>query len=917
MFTPLEVHSDYSPGVGSSTVEPLVERAAELGYTALALTDVDNVRAQVRFHHAARARGLKAITGVTLRSGAKTLIAIAQDRPGYAALCAMLTRRALGGGQEGWTGVDFDSPGLLFLSDDDALRERGVRWLLRPGASVPAERAVACPEVSMARESDAGAHALLCAIHHTTPALAQPLPDPERVAELFPRAALEETEAIAESCTLDLTSASPLFPELPNAGLLLARRVLSATGARPHKSARVREELDVIERLGFSSYFLLVTQVVDAARALGIHVAARGSVVSSLVGHLLGLSPVDPLREGLLFERFLHAARSKPPDVDLDVPSERREELIAWTLRHLGTHRAALISTHVMFRRRSAWRASLAALGVEPAVMKLLFASMPNDPDWEAPPPVTGPLSAHAPAIEALIGRFQHTSLHPGGVALAAERLEDVTPLGQTSSGLRVTQLDAQALESLGVLKLDLLGSRALSVIDETIRRGLEPSSERDSATLEALRQADTLGCAQVESPPVRATLLSLPLRSREELTSALAVVRPGPGAGRARARYVARANQGRADDAPLYDEDLIKLISVTTGLPFDEADELRARVVRGEPTQFLELGRRAGTPARQLQRAWKTVQRFSAYSFSKAHAASAATQAWTAVQLKHRHPAAFACAVLNHYGGAYPLRTLVADFQRHGVEFLPPSVNASLPACSMESDAVRLGFARVKHLGAATLRKLLSARPFATMEELLALRPARAELEALVLSGACDELAPLRPELFPLAHQEVLSLAADGRSLGQLVPRKVEGALGARWRTLQRIKHELLFLDVHLTAHPLAVLRDEATRVGCVRIADLARSDGWRARFAGVVCASRRHRTESDSLMQFVTFEDETGLVETTLRLGTPGDALSSPGPWLLDGLVHVEHRAVRVELIEARPFHHRYHRSQPLVTR
>jgi DNA polymerase-3 subunit alpha/error-prone DNA polymerase len=415
------------------------------------------------------------------------------------------------------------------------------------------------------------------------------------------------------------------------------------------------------------------------------------------------------------------------------------------------------------------------------------------------------------------------------------------------------------------------------------------------------------LGCAQVESPPIRATLLSLPLQSKEELTSALALVRPGPSTGRARARFVSRVNEGRAEDEPIYDEDLIKLISASTGLPLDEADELRSRVIRGEPTHFLELGRAAGTPLRQLHRAWKVVQRFSAYSFSKAHAASTAAQAWTAVQLKHRYPAAFACAVLNHYGGAYPLRTLLADFQRHGVDFLLPSVNASLPHCSLEGDAVRLGFARVKHLAAPTLKRILAKRPFSTFEEFLVTHPTRAELEALVMSGACDDLAPLRPELFPLAHHDVLALLAEDRPLREFVARRAEGASGARWRALQRIKHELMFLDVHVTAHPLAVLRDDAARIGCVPIAELARRNGWRARFAGLIAASRRHRTERGKLMQFVTFEDETGLVESRLRLEALHDALSSPGPWLLDGLVQVQQRAVTVELIDVKPFHQR----------
>jgi DNA polymerase III alpha subunit len=462
----------------------------------------------------------------------------------------------------------------------------------------------------------------------------------------------------------------------------------------------------------------------------------------------------------------------------------------------------------------------------------------------------------------------------------------------------------------------------------------------------------------------VRSLLARLPIRSTDDVTDALALVRPGAASGAAKEAFVRRAHG--EEDAPsglhpdvasllsgthgllLYEEDLIRVLSATGGVSLAEADELRARVVEERDdatrlaaleTRFLDAAREAGRDPDAARSAWGAAVRFAAYSFSRAHAASYAVLGCQAAYLKTHAPAEFGCAVLNHHGGLYPARTIAAAVSRWGVPVLAPAVNRSEAACTPEeldvggtahvafgpaaSRAVRVGLGKVKRLSASSLRRLLASRraegPFADLAGLLSrVRPSAAEAEALILCGACDELPPLSADAYPFAHEALVAALRAGAAAGTpaglppaLQPPRgdADPARLALYRALVRIRNELRFLDMHVSHHPMRVLRPEAERYGCVPLAAAPARAGGFVRVAGLLAAARRVESRS-GVMQFLTVEDETGTLEAVLfppawrRLGS---AVTTPGPFLLEGRLEEDHGAFHLVATGLRPFHER----------
>jgi DNA polymerase III alpha subunit len=937
MFVPLWCRSEHSLGDGVAPVEALVHRAVALGFPALALTDVENLYGQVKLHHAARAAGLKPITGVEVRKGfcasqpgeeKGRLVLLARDREGYRALCRLITRRRSSpkATVDPLLSIDPHARGLWWLSEDPAaLVDRGVprgdvRYLLRKRgqATFPA---VAAPEWVHLDAEDLELHRLLAAIRagrlvRDVAVTGETWMPSAALDALFPADALEETARIAETCTLDLCEPLPEAPLGSDADVELARRC--GTPAGDEARQRLAHELRELAERRLAPALLAAARIGDEARTRGIEFAARGSAASSLVVHRLGLSPIDPLRHGLLFERFLHPGRPDRPDVDLDFPSDRRDELIAWALAQQRPGEAALVSAHHTFGRRSAWREGLKALGMPPREVDAVANGFSTDDD-PAPPELPHAFLDAAPLLARLVGRPRHLAAHPGGLVVSDHPLATFTALEWAPKGVPITQYDAQSLERLGVAKIDLLGNRALPALAEAARWVGAPVTARDSdpATLRALEAGDTIGCAQVESPVMRSTLRQLRLRDERDLISALALVRPGPASGAAKTAYLRRSNGDElvpqmdariapllagTFGVPLYDEDLIRIIAAATGVGLDAADALRSRIVAGEDVrdEFLD---RAGRDALPI---WRLIEGFAAYSFNKAHAASTAQLAWRSVFFKVHHPVEHACGVLNHYGGAYPLRTIAADFTRHGVRLLLPHVSWSRADTALEGRAVRIGLHALKHLGRRSVAAILEKRPFADVPELLErVRLTDAELRSLVLSGACDGLAPLDASVYPLAHQQLLDARAQRRSIaGPFAARPV----GAKLQALHRIRNELELLGMHLTAHPMAVLRPDATDAGCVSTAELGFHPGGLVRIAAIVAAATQHRTRAGERMGFVTFEDEHGLIDAVLPAG-PGlhTGLVSPGPFLVEGRVARVHRDLRLTVSRLLPFHER----------
>jgi DNA polymerase III alpha subunit len=446
----------------------------------------------------------------------------------------------------------------------------------------------------------------------------------------------------------------------------------------------------------------------------------------------------------------------------------------------------------------------------------------------------------------------------------------------------------------------------------------------------------------------MRSLLARIPIRNESDLVAALALIRPGAAAGEAKSAFVRRA---RGEEPPeplfpllakrltethgllLYEEDLMVLLSRTGGLGLGEADELRAAIIEsgGDPAalaplaaRFLEQAQAAGgeTALPLARRAWEAAARFAAYSFNKAHATSYGRLAYLSAYTKTHHPLPFACALLNHHQGLYPLRTLAAEFVRMGLTLRAPHVNHANYHSCLEEGAARVGLDKIRGLSFQAAADLLEERdgrgPFASLRELLErVRFSRREISALVLAGAADGLPPLAAAAYPFAHEAALALLdekGNPADLDQLVlPQPAAGKRVRLYQDLVRVRNELRILEMHLHAHPLALLREEASRQGCLPIREAAAlPTGARLRLAALIAAMRRIPTRRGP-MQFLTLEDETGLLEAAVlppacrRLG---ERVATPGPFLVEGALVRQQGAVHLMVNLATPF---YQREQP----
>jgi len=660
--------------------------------------------------------------------------------------------------------------------------------------------------------------------------------------------ALANNAALAARCRLALELGTPIFPRAPvpagetgpgylmrlgRAGVERRYRGGPHTGSPGEPAiagrngtaslaaralARLREELALIEHLGFTDYFLLVADIVEFARAHGIPTVGRGSGAGSIVAYALGITNVDPLRYGLYFERFLHPARRDCPDLDIDLCWQRRDEVIDHVYRTYGAEQVAMISTHATLGARSAFRETAKALGVSNARVNALARRVPRElekpylerllrmpeargVDWREPP-----LPAALRLAEALDGAPRHLSIHCGGVVIGDRPLTHYVPLERAAKGIVVSQFEMRAIEAIGLVKMDLLGNRALTTIGECVslvrtHRGVEVDIERlpdpEPATASRLAAGDTLNCFQLESPAMRHLLRMLEARTLDETIAAVALVRPGPAESGMKEAFC-RRHRGLEPPAflhprlegvlrgthgvLLYEEDVMCVAAALTGLSLAEGDQLRRAIAAArsdEEFRSLEAGfvgqaARAGVGTETARAVWRELTRFAAYAFCKAHAAGYGTLAYQCTYLKAHFPSEFAVGILNHHAGMYPTWVHVEDLRRCGVEFRPPCVlrsgwettyeagatiatghrgaGAARTPASASAPGVRVGLSRVFGLAEATGERIVAARaerPFRSLADLIDRgRPTLPEVESLVLAGGLDAMGRSRPSL-------------------------------------------------------------------------------------------------------------------------------------------------------------------------
>jgi len=557
---------------------------------------------------------------------------------------------------------------------------------------------------------------------------------------------LRATIEIAERANLELELGRLIFPAFPvpegeTAFSWLWK--LCFEGAReryrpvrPEVLARLTHELEVIDRRGLAPYFLLVRDIVEEARRRGIPAVGRGSAASSMVGYCLGISRVCPLRWGLYFERFINEQRGDCPDIDLDICGARRDELLDYVYRRWGSERVAMISSFVTMHARLAVQEVAKVFGVPPREVNHFTRRLPHRPvreileairtlpECRALPADEEPWKGILQAARRLDDFPRHLGIHPCGTVISPQPLTELVPLEVATKGIVVTQYDMNAIEALGLVKMDLLGQRGLTTMSLALA-GIEQSQgtrvafdaipENDSATCAMIAAGRTMGIFQIESPAMRGLLRTLGARRLDEICLALALIRPGAseyGAKEAFLRRLRRAEPVRYPHprlAPIlretlgiavYQEQVMQIAQAIGSLTLAEADLVRRATAKFANerererlrAKFLKAAERLGLAGRTLDETWQMVEKFAGFGFCKAHAATYADLAYRIAYLKAHYPAEFLAAMASSGAGFYHVSAYVEEAKRWGIEVRLPSVNHSRAEYSTEFCAMRDG---------------------------------------------------------------------------------------------------------------------------------------------------------------------------------------------------------------------------------
>jgi DNA polymerase III subunit alpha len=783
--------------------------------------------------------------------------------------------------------------------------------------------------------------------------------NPQEMADRMPHfsKALETTLEVAERCQLELPLGVLHFPELPiSDGTSSTEKLRQKAQAGAIQlygrltteiQSRLNHELKVINEYGFTSLFLIMEEILSYARQEGIPFSSRGSAASSLVAHCLGITSPDPLRLNLYFERFLNPARATPPDIDTDLCSRRREQVIRFVYNRFGEDQVATVCTINRFRSRSALREVAKAYGLPAEEVSNLADSLPYR--WYGPPNRrAGHEDPFAELAEryrtpthraifrdstALIGVPHHLSVHPGGVVISPGPLTDMAPTQVANKGVVITQFDLDSVERLGLVKIDLLGIRGLTVLGDVVEiiarenptsvahpctsiltEILETIPSTDPEVSQIVSQGRTIGCFQIESPGMRATLKEIKARTVDDIMVALSLYRPGPLTGGLKDAFVRRHLGKEATEylhpalsslledtygVILYQEQVLRIAHDLAGFSLADADLLRRAMSHFDPgKQMQTLKEKFLAGAWQLQqvpedignRIWELMAAFSGYGYPKAHAASYAQVSWRSAWCKTHYPAFFMAAVLANWGGYYSQRIYMNEARRMGLKLRPPEVNHAKQEFSvkiLDSEVVLfMGLDQVRELTQRTQTQIIKQRPFNTFTDFLArVDPRPVEVENLVKAGSLDHFGTI-PSLL---HQ----LKQGGWQGGQLSLFNTGGGEQEDWSLEQKVTAQEEILGTGVIAHPLQLVKEQIASANALNTVEAASRLEQQVRVAGMRQIWRRSITTRGDYIYFMSLEDLDGMLDVVITSDVyrrSKAALSTPGPYVVEGRVTLD---------------------------
>ncbi len=780
--------------------------------------------------------------------------------------------------------------------------------------------------------------------------------------------AYRNTLAVAERCNVDLQFGQVHLPkyQVPDGFTLdsyLEERAFEGLKGRYGSSPadavveRLRYELGVVSKMGFSGYFLVVWDFISYARRQGIAVGpGRGSSAGSLVAYCLGITNVDPIRYGLIFERFLNPERISMPDMDIDFADDRRDEVIRYVVDRYGADRVAHIITFGTMGAKAVIRDVARVLGFSYGEADRLAKLVPGfplnislDEALEKAPALAeqvkrdqrvGEMWAVARALE---GCTRHASVHASAVVISDEPLMERVPLYKDPKRPElITGYAMGPIEKLGLLKMDFLGLKTLTVISDALRlikesRGIELDGDAlpldDARTYQLLTEARTFGVFQLESAGMRDALKRLKPQRIEDIIAMVALYRPGPmdliedfvnrKHGRSPIAYEHPLMEPVLQETygiMVYQEQVMRLAADLAGFSLGEADTLRKamgkkdrELMATQREKFVTGGKANKIDGRKAERIWDLIEKFAGYGFNKSHAACYGVVAYQTAYLKANHPTEFMAALLtSEMEKTDKIVQYVEETRAMGLRVEPPDVNVSRADFTVAGEAIHFGLAAIKNVGATAIESIVRTREadgrFAALDDFCArvdLRLVnRRVVECLIKAGAFDSLQSTRAGLLAALDQAMDSGQRQQRDReeGQVSLFDVLGGGGAKpavapiavarvpeWPPEEMLAYEREVLGFYLSGHPLEQYRDVARRIGALGAADLAtRSTGARVLLLGQVSAFSESTTKSGNRMAFATLELVDGSVPLTIfpePYRSCAGALRHKGPVIVRG--------------------------------
>jgi len=762
---------------------------------------------------------------------------------------------------------------------------------------------------------------------------------------------IENTQVVTQRCNLELPLGVPHYPKLnlPKGKREIDILQIQAKSGAIRKygkitheiSKRIDRELEIIHELGYASLFLIVKDILDFARNSGVPISSRGSAASSLVAHCLDITSPDPLALNLYFERFLNPARKTPPDIDTDLCSKRRDKVIEYVYEKYGNDRVAMVATINRFQKRSALREVAKVLGFDKTEIKNLVDRLSHR---RRGPQRNRNLISHEPYEDlrtqfagvkyeilfrhasAIIGFPRHLSVHPGGIVISPCSITELVPLHLANKGIRITQFDLEAIEKIGLVKIDLLGTRGLSVLGDVAEQVYKWRSTEyknrlavlnsipidEPGTSSMLQSTNVIGCFAIESPGMRHTLREIDASTPDDIMIALALYRPGPMTGGLKDAFIDR-HLGREEvehlhpslekllsnthGVILYQEQVLRIASELAGLNLSDADLLRRAMSHFDPgdrmknlkTRFIQGAKEKSlVPVDVGEEIWELMAAFAGYGFPKAHAASYAEVAWKSVWCKTHFPAEFMAAVISGGGGYYRQYVYINEIRRMGLPIRPPNINLSDRSIKTlypgGSPTINIGLNQIKGLSTLTQSRILANRPYKSLDDFLTkVNPKINEATNLIKVGALEDLGII-PE-----HLNSIKKTGWKKNQPSLFPLS-QSKTFEDWDLAKRVEDQINILGIGIDSHPVELLNFPHNQYGAVKVEDTSRKFDDTVRVIGIRQTIQRFHSSSGMPYFILELDDPSGVlhVKLTEKLYQENRKLISPHiPFLVEGIM------------------------------